>query len=67
MFSGTIPTEIGALTKRDALLLDDNDFTGTIPTELDNVLVQSRGTCQLYRYRYRYRLVRGFTSTISYQ
>jgi hypothetical protein len=43
-FSGTILTEIGALTKLDALLLCDNDSTGTIPTELDNLLVQSRGT-----------------------
>ena len=41
------PRSTGALTKLDALLLNDNDFTGTIPTDLDNLLVQYRGTCRL--------------------
>ena len=34
---GTLPSEIGTLTKLRNLLLEDLDLTGTIPTELGNL------------------------------
>jgi len=35
--SGTLPTELGALTELTSLRLDANDFSGTIPTEIGNL------------------------------
>jgi hypothetical protein len=34
MLSGTIPTELGLLSRMSALWLFNNSLTGTIPTEL---------------------------------
>ncbi len=35
--TGTIPTELGSMSKLKALYLGDNDLAGTIPTELGNM------------------------------
>ena len=41
-FVGSIPTEIGELTKLQNLWFADNQITGTIPTEIGNLVDTSK-------------------------
>ena len=45
-FTGTVPTELGALTEMTSIYLGENILNGTIPTELGKLTKLRRNRCR---------------------